>query len=168
MPASSSRKESHFSQINPKVNIILEISMRFCICLRSSSPSYGDTICIALNTLRPRQNGRHFPDEILKWMFVNKNELILNNISWKFVPRGPINNMPPLVQIMAWRRPGDKLLSEPMMVLVTDIYMRHSVSETTRLKTREASFTDRCYLNQNPDYNMYMQLCPYNYMGCIK
>ena len=100
-------------------------------------------------------------------MFVNKNELILINSSLKFVPRGPINNMPPLVQIMAWRRPGDKLLSEPMMVLVTDIYMRHSVSETMRLKTHEASFTDRCDLNQNPDYNMYMQLCPYNDMGCI-
>ena len=31
-------------------------------------------------------------------------------------PRGPINNIPTLVQIMAWRRPGDKPLSEPMMV----------------------------------------------------
>ena len=27
-----------------------------------------------------------------------------------------INNIPALVQIMAWRRPGDKPLSEPMMV----------------------------------------------------
>ena len=30
--------------------------------------------------------------------------------------RDPINNIPALVQIMAWRRPGDKPLSEPMMV----------------------------------------------------
>ena len=37
-------------------------------------------------------------------------------ISLKFVPRGPINNMPALGQIMAWRRPGDKPLTEPMMV----------------------------------------------------
>ena len=37
-------------------------------------------------------------------------------ISLKFVPMGPINNNPSLVQIMAWRRPGDKPLSEPMMV----------------------------------------------------
>ena len=28
----------------------------------------------------------------------------------------PINNIPSLVQIMAWRRPGDKPLSEPMMI----------------------------------------------------
>ena len=34
----------------------------------------------------------------------------------KFVPKGPINNIPALVQIMAWRRPGDKPLSEPIMV----------------------------------------------------
>ena len=36
----------------------------------------------------------------------------------KFVPKGPINNNPALVQIMAWRRLGDKPLSEPMMVRV--------------------------------------------------
>ena len=34
----------------------------------------------------------------------------------KFVPNGPINNSLALVQIMAWRRPGDKPLSEPMLV----------------------------------------------------
>ena len=43
-------------------------------------------------------------------------------ISLKFVPKGPINNIPALVQIMAWRRPGDKPISEPMMVsLLTHI-----------------------------------------------
>ena len=36
-------------------------------------------------------------------------------ISLKFVPKGPINNIPAMVQIMAWRRPGDKPLSEAMM-----------------------------------------------------
>ena len=30
----------------------------------------------------------------------------------------PINNIPTLVQIMAWRRPGDKPLFEPMMVQI--------------------------------------------------
>ena len=37
-------------------------------------------------------------------------------ISLKFVPKGLIDNIPSLVQIMAWCRPGDKPLSEPMMV----------------------------------------------------
>ena len=44
------------------------------------------------NTLRPRQNGSHFPDDIFKWIFLNENVWISINISLKFVPRGPINN----------------------------------------------------------------------------
>ena len=43
-------------------------------------------------------------------------------ISLKFVPRDRINNIPSLVQIMAWHWPGDKPLSEPMVVsLLTHI-----------------------------------------------
>ena len=34
----------------------------------------------------------------------------------KFVAKDPINNVPALLQIMAWRRPADKPLSESMMV----------------------------------------------------
>ena len=69
-----------------------------------------------LNTLMPRQNGRHFADDIFKCIFLNENVWISIKISLKFVPKGPINNIPALVQIMAWRRPGDKPLSEAMMV----------------------------------------------------
>ena len=43
-------------------------------------------------------------------------------ISLKFVPRAPDNNTPTLVQIMVWRRPGDKPSSELMMAgLLTHI-----------------------------------------------
>ena len=35
---------------------------------------------------------------------------------WSLFVTGPINNIPALVQIMAWRRSGDKAFSEPMMV----------------------------------------------------
>ena len=45
-----------------------------------------------------------------------QNVEILIEISLKFVHNGPINNIPALVQIMAWRRPGDKPLFEPMVV----------------------------------------------------
>ena len=48
--------------------------------------------------------------------FFNENVWTPIKISLKFVPKGPINNIPALVQIMAWRRPGNKPLSEPMMV----------------------------------------------------
>ena len=74
------------------------------------------------NTLRPRQNGRYFPDDIFKCIFFNENVWITIQISLKFVPKGPINNIPALVWIMAWHRPGDKPLSEPMMArLLTHI-----------------------------------------------
>ena len=69
-----------------------------------------------VNTLRPKQNGRHFADDTFKRSFLNENMWISNKISLKFVPKVPINNIPALVQIMAWRRPGDKPLSEAMMV----------------------------------------------------
>ena len=60
-----------------------------------------------VNTLRPRQNGRHFADDTFKRIFLNENVRISIKISLKFVPKGPINNIPALVQMMAWRRPGD-------------------------------------------------------------
>ena len=70
----------------------------------------------SFNSLRPRQNRRHFADGVFKCNFLNENVWIPIKISLKFVPKGPINNIPALVQIMAWRRPGDKPLSEAMMV----------------------------------------------------
>ena len=77
-----------------------------CICLN----------LIFLNSLRPRQNGRNFSDDIFKCIFLNKNIQILIKISLNFVPKGSINDIPSLVQIMVWRRPSDKPLSEPIMV----------------------------------------------------
>ena len=68
-----------------------------------------------LHTLRSRQNGRHFPDDIFKWILLNENVWISIKISLKFVPMGPMNNITALVQIMVWCRLGDKPLSEPMM-----------------------------------------------------
>ena len=70
----------------------------------------------SFNTLRPRRNRRHFADDIFKCIFLNENEWISLRISLKFVPKGPINNIPALVQIMAWRRSGDKTLPEAMVV----------------------------------------------------
>ena len=40
---------------------------------------------------------------------------ILLKIPLTFVPKGPIHTIPALVQIMAWRRPDDKPLFEPML-----------------------------------------------------
>ena len=85
-----------------------------------SYPTYCTEL--AFNASRPRQNGRHSADDILKFIFVNENVWIPIKISLKFYSNGPVNNMPALVQIMAWCLPGTKPLSEPMMVsLLTPI-----------------------------------------------
>ena len=62
----------------------------------------------SLNTLRPRQNGHFLPEDILKWVFLNENVWISTKILLKFVPKGPINDIPALVQIMAWHCPSDQ------------------------------------------------------------
>ena len=64
-------------------------------------------------------------DDIFKCLFLNGNDRISIKIPLKFVPRGPIDSKPALVQVMAWRRIGDKPLPEPMMANFTDAYMRH-------------------------------------------
>ena len=74
------------------------------------------SMLLFLNTLRPRQNGRHFADDLFKGIFLKENMWIPIKFSRQFVPKGPVNNIPALVQIMAWRHPGDKPLSEPMIV----------------------------------------------------
>ena len=71
---------------------------------------------LIVNSLRLRVNRHPFAEYILKCIFLNENEWILPWISLKFVPKVRFNNIPELVQIMAWRRPGDKPLSETMMV----------------------------------------------------
>ena len=68
------------------------------ILCKSSDILYQEN---SLNTLRPRQNGQHFPDDIFKCIFLNENISISINISLKLAHKGQINNNPALVQIMA-------------------------------------------------------------------
>ena len=69
----------------------------------------------------PRQNGRLFQTtswNTFSWMRMFE----FRYSSLKFGPKGQIKNIPALVPIMAWRLPGDKSLSEPLMFsLLTQI-----------------------------------------------
>ena len=102
---------------------------------------YEPMITQFINTLRPRQDTcrRHFADDIFTCIFFNENCCILTEFLLKYVRKGPIDNNPALVQIMAWRRSGDKPLSEPMIVSLptyicvtrpqwVNTYMRQSAS----------------------------------------
>ena len=115
------RNGGHFVHGRWVLIVLLKMRRRPFLCIYLLSGWTGAAIeCV--NTLRPRQNGRHFADDTFKPIFLNENIRISIKISLKFVLKVPINNIPALVQIMAWRRPGDKPLSEPMMVcLLTHI-----------------------------------------------
>ena len=78
-----------------------------------------------VNSSPAEQKGHHFADDNFKRIFVNEMFFISMWISMKLVSKGPIHDIPALVQIMAWRRPGDKPLSEPMLAQFTNAYMRH-------------------------------------------
>ena len=114
--------------LRPSVRPIMKRDIKQGCLTRNQSgmAEYGAAmqrcIWIVFNTMRPRQNGRRFADDTFKRIFVNENVIISIKISLKFVPKGPINNNPALVQKMAWHRSGNKPLSVPMMVsLLTHI-----------------------------------------------
>ena len=60
-----------------------------------------------LNTFRDNL-AANFLTTFSNVFFLNENIWISITTSLKFVSKDVIDNMPALVQIMAWRRPGDK------------------------------------------------------------
>ena len=64
-------------------------------------------------------------DDIFNCIFLIENVWISIKISLKFVSKGPIDNKPALVQVMAWCRTGAKPLPEQMLKQLIDAYMRH-------------------------------------------
>ena len=57
--------------------------------------------------IQAETNSHHFADDIFKCIFFSEDVWISLRISLKFDPKARINNIPALVQIMAWHRPGD-------------------------------------------------------------
>ena len=99
-----------------------------------------------LNTLRPRQSSRHYTDDIFKYTWVNDKKLSSNEIWLKFVLKSPIDNVPAVVQIMAWHRRGDKPLSELMMAQITDAYVFHSASMSWLVQPIYFSVNTNCII----------------------
>ena len=95
---------------------VLALNYLASLAITDRNPQVNGHLRISFNTLRPRQNGRRFADDSLKCIFLNENVSISIKISLKCDSKGTNNNIPALVQMIAWRRPGNKPLSEPMMV----------------------------------------------------
>ena len=114
-----------------------------------------------LNTLRRLQYGHHFPDDIFKCICLNENVWISLNIILKFVPKVQLNNIPALVQIMAWHRPGDKPLSEPKM----ESLLMHICFTRPQWVELLAGLADLCWW-QNFYYSEVLSSCPNH--GCIE
>ena len=92
--------------------LINDKNINWCVQFKNKSSKGKNIHFIAVfNTLRPKQMATVFTATNS-----NENVWISVKISLKFVPGGPINNIQVLVQIMAWRRPGDELLFDPMMI----------------------------------------------------
>ena len=83
------------------------------------------TLQSKMNSFPPRQNERQYADDSFKCIFMNEKFCISIQISLKVVPNGLINNELALVQVMAWRRTGDKPLTELLLTQFTEAYMRH-------------------------------------------
>ena len=110
------------NQQNPQINPFI----------KSSYPSVSPVD--AFNTLRPRQDGRHFPDDIFKCIFLNENVWISLMISLKCVRKVRINDIP---------------LSEPMMIsLLTHICVTRPqwVKKTRNLRKLGFTQDSACYL----------------------
>ena len=106
-------KKTYFSSFN---NLKLSYENDRHDIILSADALVFDSSVAPFNTFRPWQNGSHYTDNIFKCILLNQNVKISIKISLKFVPKDPIDNIPSLVQIMAWRPTGYKPLSEPMMV----------------------------------------------------
>ena len=77
-------------------------------------------------------------NDIFKSIFLNENYRIPIQISLKFVPRSAIDNKPALVEVMVWRRWGDKPLPETMLTQFIDAYICGTKLGGDELKTRNS------------------------------
>ena len=107
------------------VNIALSVSQTELLQQLRIRVHWPDDII--QNSLRCLEFSRFRVQHIRSTIFsnaicLNENVWISIEISLNFVLKGSINNIRTLVHTMAWHRPGDKPLSEPMMLsLLTHI-----------------------------------------------
>ena len=81
-------------------------------------------------------------DDIFKRIFLNENGRIPIQVSLSFIPKSPIDNIPALVPVMAWRRTGDKPLPEPMIYSVHRCIYATLEGDELSLRQNDSHFAD--------------------------
>ena len=93
-------------------SFFLRIHVRFIQLISVWTELVGTTQTISFKFNPPpppppkKKNGRHFADDVFKCISMIEMFCISIRISLKFVPKGPIDTMLALVQVMAWCRTG--------------------------------------------------------------
>ena len=99
---------------------------------------------VGMLLLKPYQHGHHFTDDIFQCVFLNENIWISIKISLNFVPKGRINNIPALVQIITVGELRSTLCTK------TPLYVRSGL-----------------YIKQMPlEYLSYIKEMSWNTLGC--
>ena len=136
------------SCIHPVRNVAFTMKLHSCFEMYLLTPVFVPPFA-ALNVIT------HLPldkmtailaDDIFKYIFMNENDQILIQISLKLVPMSLIDNKSALVQVMAWRRIGDKPSPEPMITQLICAFQtflkpssRHGMNCTTKSGKRKAN-----------------------------
>ena len=102
---------------------------------------------VSVNTLRSRQNGCQFADDIFKCIFSNANVRITIQISLKYVPKAPIDNKPALVQIKAWH-----LIRDKAMIWTNDDLVRWRIFLSLSLQWVKVQFREIEGINYEESY----------------
>ena len=77
-----------------------------------------------VNTLGKEQNGRHFEDSFILFLYQNCCNILIQ-IALPFVPKDPVHDQSAIAKTMFWCRTWYKPLSAPMMARLIDAYMRY-------------------------------------------
>ena len=118
--------------------LFYSIQHTVCIGLNANRNQAINSAAMTLTHLPLDKMTNNLADDIFNCIFFNENAWILNKISLRFVPKGPINNIPALVQIMAWRWPGEPSFAQEMACHLCGVDVLHEQTQTDhQLQTNE-------------------------------
>ena len=118
------------------------------------------TRIIDIKTLRPRQNGGHFAENSWKFVLLTDNEIISIKISFKIVPKVPINNIWALGQIWLGVDQVPSRYLQQWWLDYRRIIPFPDLNELThKYPIKNVMLGNLCYLNYNSSSTWKMKNC---------